>query len=83
MKEKMTNMGSIDKLLDFTFQRLMDSATRYEQMTNKMDVISHNLCVAVTLILELLFIRSNPSPKAKQMATGILGYEKETMERGW
>jgi hypothetical protein len=83
MKEKMTNLGSIDKLLEFTFQRLMESATAYEQVTKKMEIISHNLCVAVTLIVQLLFIRSNPSPKAKKMALGILGYEKETMERGW
>ena len=37
MKEKMTNLGSIDKLLEFTFQRLMESATAYEQVTKKME----------------------------------------------
>ena len=48
-----------------------------------MEVINHNLCVAITLIIELLFIRSNPSQRAKQMARGILAYEPESMEMGW
>lgn len=41
-----------------------------------MDIINHNLCVAIKLVIELLFIRSNPSAKAKNIALGILGYEK-------
>jgi len=48
-----------------------------------MDVINHNLSVAITLVIELLFIRSNPSQKAKDTALGILGYEKESLQRGW
>lgn len=48
-----------------------------------MEIINHNLCVAIRFIIELLFIRANPSQKAKQMALGILAYEKESMERGW
>ena len=83
MKEKMTSIGSIDVLLDFTYDRLMASATRFEQTNARMEVISHNLCVAITLIIELLFIRSNPSQRAKQTATGILAYEGESMESGW
>lgn len=79
MKEKMSNLGSVDKLLEFVFQRLMDSASRYEEVTQKMDIINHNLCVAIKLIIELLFIRVNPSQKARNMALGILGYEKESM----
>jgi len=39
-----------------------------------MEIINHNLCVAVKFIIELLFIRANPSPKAKNIAVGILGY---------
>ena len=48
-----------------------------------MEVINHNLCVAIRFIIELLFIRSSPSQKAKDIALGILGYEQESMERGW
>lgn len=29
MKEKMSNLGSVDKLLDYNFHRLMESATLY------------------------------------------------------
>ena len=83
MKEKMQNVGSIDHLLEFAYGRLMTSATHYEEVAADMEVINHNLCVAIRLIIELLFIRSNPSERAKQMATGILGYEKESLEMGW
>lgn len=61
----------------------MASASRYEQVNAKMDIINHNLCVAIKLIIELLFIRSNPSTKAKNIAVGILGYEQESLEMGW
>ena len=54
----------------------MESAGKYEEVTQKMDVINHNLSVAIRFIIELLFIRSNPSQKAKDIAWGILGYEK-------
>lgn len=83
MKEKMSNLGSVDKLLEYVFERLMDAATKYEEVSQKMEIINHNLCVAIKLIIELLFIRVNPSQKARDMVTGILGYEKESMERGW
>ena len=48
-----------------------------------MDVINHNLSVAITLVIELLFVRANPSDKAKHIALGILGYERESLQRGW
>lgn len=48
-----------------------------------MDIINHNLCVAIKLIIELLFIRANPSLKAKNIAIGILGYEKQSLQRSW
>lgn len=83
MKEKMNNLGNIDKLLEYTYDRLMESASTYDQVNHDMDIINHNLCVAIKFVIELLFIRSNPSAKAKNIALGILGYEKESLERGW
>jgi hypothetical protein len=53
---------------------LIDSATNYEKVNQEMDIVNHNLSVAITLVIELLFIRSNPSKKAKEIALGILGY---------
>lgn len=70
----MSNLGNIDKLLEFTYERLIESATKYEKISQEMDIINHNLSVAITLVIELLFIRSNPSQKAKEIALGILGY---------
>jgi hypothetical protein len=61
----------------------METAGKYEQSTLKMEVINHNLCVAVRFIIELLFIRANPSQKAKRIAVGILGYERENLDHGW
>lgn len=72
----MMNMGNIDKLLEYTYERLIDSANRYDEVSKQTEVVSHNLCVAIKLIIELLFIRANPSVKAKNMALGILGYEQ-------
>lgn len=34
MKEKMNNMGNIDKMLEYTYDRLMDSATKYEEVNH-------------------------------------------------
>ena len=48
-----------------------------------METSNNELCVAIKMVIELLFIRSNPSQKARSMAVGILGYEKESLERGW
>jgi hypothetical protein len=83
MKEKISNLGSVDKLLEYTYERLMESAGQYETASQKMEILNHNLCVAITFIIELLFIRTNPSEKARNVAWGILGYERESLERGW
>lgn len=57
----MNNMGNIDKLLEYTYDRLIESATSFDKISHEMDIINHNLCVAIKLVIELLFIRSNPS----------------------
>lgn len=69
-------MANIDKLLEYTYERLMESASAFEEINHEMEIINHNLCVAIKLVIELLFIRSNPSVNAKKIAFGILGYEK-------
>lgn len=47
----MSSLGSVDKLLEFVFQRLMESAAKYDEATQKMDIINHNLCVAIKLVI--------------------------------
>jgi hypothetical protein len=34
MKEKMNSLGNVDKMLEYTYERLIDSANKYEEINH-------------------------------------------------
>ena len=76
MKEKASSVNHIDKLLEYTYRKLMGAADEYEQSREELEVINHNLEVSIKFVSELLFMKSCATEKCREKVLGIMGYEK-------
>ena len=57
MKEKVSSINHIDKLLEYTYRSLMNEADKYDNMREEMEVISHNLEISLKFVTDMLFMK--------------------------
>jgi hypothetical protein len=50
MKEKASSLNNIDKLLEYTYKKLIETADAFEHTKEELDAVNHNLEVAIKFV---------------------------------
>jgi hypothetical protein len=59
MKEKNSSIEHVNKLLEFTYQKVIESAQKYEELEDETHIVNHNFEVSLKFIMELVYRRSS------------------------
>lgn len=83
MKEKSSELNSLDTILGESHKSLIEQCNRIEEAQQEFAAVTHQLMLSVKIVCELLFLRGKTSAAGRKMVYGVLQVSEDISAEGW
>lgn len=83
MKEKSSELNSLDVILAESHKSLIQQCNKIEEAQNEFAAVTHQLSLSVKIVCELLFLRGKTSPNGRKIVYGVLEVSESRSSEGW